>query len=173
MLFIYLKEREKERQGGAEGEGERNRLPTEQRTQCGTPSQDPEIMAWAEGRHLTFWATQAPLFYNYLDQCFHECRVISPWIKVLYSSRGIQIKLQQTRGFLRFIPLKILLPWLLALAHRPFLAVLLSSSLSTIVLLCCCNKSFQSVHSTLYVTPCFVSIALGVYSKWFVLAKGH
>ena len=26
----------------------------------GTQSQDPEIMTWAKGRHLTDWATQVP-----------------------------------------------------------------------------------------------------------------
>ena len=26
----------------------------------GAPSQDPEVMTWARGRHSTDWATQAP-----------------------------------------------------------------------------------------------------------------
>ena len=33
--------------------------PVDQVARYGAPSQDPEIMTWAEGRHLTDWATQA------------------------------------------------------------------------------------------------------------------
>ena len=44
--------------GEAAGRG-KSRLPTEQGAQCGTRFQDPKIMTWAEGRHLTDWAIQA------------------------------------------------------------------------------------------------------------------
>ena len=57
--FIYLRKSESVReceQWGMVGE----KLPTEQRAWCGTQSQNPGIMTWAEGRHLSDWATQAP-----------------------------------------------------------------------------------------------------------------
>ena len=39
-------------EGGGEVEGGRSRLPVEQ------GSQDPEIMTWAEGSCLTYWANE-------------------------------------------------------------------------------------------------------------------
>ena len=59
LKYFNLFEREQER-AQAEGRG-RSRLPTEQGTSCGAQSQDPRIMTWAKGRHLTGWVTQAPL----------------------------------------------------------------------------------------------------------------
>ena len=59
--FIYLFHRQRSQVGREAGrERGRSRLPAEQRARCGTRSQDPEIMTWAEGRGLTHWATQAP-----------------------------------------------------------------------------------------------------------------
>ena len=42
----------------------RNRLSTEQEARFRPQSQDPKIMAWAEGRGLMDWATQAPLIVS-------------------------------------------------------------------------------------------------------------
>ena len=42
--------------GSGRGRG-RSRLLVEQGAQCGARSQDPGIMTWDEGRHLTNWAT--------------------------------------------------------------------------------------------------------------------
>ena len=61
FLFIWQREREREREH-KQGEEEREKqAPFEQGVQCGAQSQDPEIMTWSEGRHLTDWATQVPL----------------------------------------------------------------------------------------------------------------
>ena len=47
---------------GGRGRGRgRSRLLAEQGALRGAPSQDPKIMTWAEGRHLTNWAIQVPL----------------------------------------------------------------------------------------------------------------
>ena len=46
----------------------KSRLPFEQGARCGAWSQNPEMMTWAKGRHLTAWNTQAPQnvsFYLY------------------------------------------------------------------------------------------------------------
>ena len=45
---------------GTEGERERSRHPAQQGAQCGTWSQDPQIMTWAKGSHSTNWTTQGP-----------------------------------------------------------------------------------------------------------------
>lgn len=55
--FMYLRERQRERQSMSMSRGKRrgrgrSRLPTAQGVWHGTPSQDPEIMSWAEGRRL-------------------------------------------------------------------------------------------------------------------------
>ena len=47
-----MRERERISRRKDRGRG-RSGLPTEQRAQLGAPSQDPVIMTWAEGRHLT------------------------------------------------------------------------------------------------------------------------
>ena len=65
ILSIYLKERESMHKHGM-GEGERQREKEKQTPHWAesltqVPSQDPEIMTWAEGRCLTNWATQMPL----------------------------------------------------------------------------------------------------------------
>ena len=59
-LFVYISQRARLQALGATSRG-RSRLPAEQGAGCGAPSQDPEIMIWAEGRCLTSWSTQAPL----------------------------------------------------------------------------------------------------------------
>ena len=65
--FICLFERQRSqvgREAGRERErGGGSRLPAEHRAWCGTRSQDPDIMTWAEGRGLTHWATQMPIHY--------------------------------------------------------------------------------------------------------------
>ena len=54
----------KHKQGEWQAEGEGSRLPLEQGARCRAWSQD--IMTWAEGRHLTNWATQMTLkFFNF------------------------------------------------------------------------------------------------------------
>jgi len=59
--FIYLFDRERAQVGRVVDRGRRrSRLPAEQGARCGARSQHPGIMTWAEGRHLTIWATQAP-----------------------------------------------------------------------------------------------------------------
>ena len=58
--FIYSWETGKERPWvGRRGRG-RSRLSMRQGAQCGAQTQDPVVMTWAEGRHLTDWATQPP-----------------------------------------------------------------------------------------------------------------
>ena len=42
------------------GGGGQRKKQTEQGVGGRAQSQDPGIMTWAEGRHLTYWATQAP-----------------------------------------------------------------------------------------------------------------
>ena len=59
-LFIWQREIPGDRGRQRQREREGSRLPAEQRAWCGTWSQDPEIMTWAEGSGLTHWATQAP-----------------------------------------------------------------------------------------------------------------
>ena len=61
FLRFYLTQRASEHKGGRIRRRGRSKLPAEQGAYCGAPSQDPGIMTWAEGRHLTDWATQAPL----------------------------------------------------------------------------------------------------------------
>ena len=62
-VSINLFDREREYKGayagGVAGRG-RGRFPIQQGAWRGAP-QDPEIMTWAKGRHLTNWATQASL----------------------------------------------------------------------------------------------------------------
>ena len=59
-LFIWERKRERKHElGGGNDRGRgRSRFLNEQ----GARSQDPGIMTWAEGRCLTDWSTQAPLF---------------------------------------------------------------------------------------------------------------
>ena len=58
---IYLFERESMSGGMGRNRGRgRSRCLAEQKAQCRAQFQDPRITAWARGRHLTDWATQAP-----------------------------------------------------------------------------------------------------------------
>ena len=66
--FIDLFEREGESKGREKGRG-RSRLPTEQGTRLGAPSQDPRIMTHAKGRRLTDWTTQAPQILSFQQGC--------------------------------------------------------------------------------------------------------
>ena len=59
----------------------RSRLLIEQRAWCGAPSQNPGIMTWAEGRRLTDWTTQAPLYLFFSIEIFL-------WIFILYVTSG-------------------------------------------------------------------------------------
>ena len=62
-LFIWDRVRERERAqavAGAEGEAG---SPLSREPDVGAASQGPEFMTWAEGRHLTDSATQAPWFF--------------------------------------------------------------------------------------------------------------
>ena len=56
---------------GRGGQKEKKQTPC---WECKALSQDPGIMIWAQGRHLTDWATQAPLpqifFKNNIVQSF-------------------------------------------------------------------------------------------------------
>ena len=64
FLRFYLSERGSKSTSRGKGRGrERSRLPPEQGAWSGAPSQDPGIMTWAEGRHLTDWATQEPQIF--------------------------------------------------------------------------------------------------------------
>ena len=50
--------------GGERGrEMGRSSLPGGQGAPCAAPSLDPAIMTWAQSRHFTCWATQAPPIY--------------------------------------------------------------------------------------------------------------
>ena len=66
ILFIYLRERESTSWGSGRRRG-RSKLFTEQRAWHRIPSQGPGIMTWTKGRHLTNWATQAPLWLILLN----------------------------------------------------------------------------------------------------------
>ena len=67
--FSYYLEGELERDSTREHRGRRRRrLITEQGTWCGTQSQDPKTMTWAEGRRLTSWATQTIPVDWFLDE---------------------------------------------------------------------------------------------------------
>lgn len=75
--FIYLFDREKSQVDGEAGrEREGSGLPAEQRARCGTRSQDPEIMTWAEGSGPTHWATQAPLICSSVGLFFPLCSFV-------------------------------------------------------------------------------------------------
>ena len=59
ILYIYW--RECESKNTCRGRGRRrSRFPIEQGAWWKAGSQDPEIMTWAKGRHLTNWAIQVP-----------------------------------------------------------------------------------------------------------------
>ena len=59
-FYLFICQREWAQADREVGRGRgRSRFPAEQRAQCGTRSQDPGIMTWAEGSCLTNWATQA------------------------------------------------------------------------------------------------------------------
>ena len=70
-LFICQREWAQADREAGRGRG-RSKLPAEQGARCGTRSQDPGIMTWAEGSRLTNWATQASrfsAFYHFLGGC--------------------------------------------------------------------------------------------------------
>ena len=62
-LFIWQKEQKSTNEGSSRGKG-RSRLPIEQAAWCRAWSQNPRIMTWAKGKHLTNRATQVSLFYD-------------------------------------------------------------------------------------------------------------
>ena len=67
FLRFYLFDRERKRTSRENSRRkERSRLSAKQGARCGAPSQDREIMAWAKGRCLTDWATQASLYFLFL-----------------------------------------------------------------------------------------------------------
>ena len=67
-LFIWRRKRESTWAGRNSHERGRSRLPAEQETWHGAPSQDAGIITWAGGRRLTDWTTQAPQV-----SCKHIC----------------------------------------------------------------------------------------------------
>jgi len=71
ILFIYSWETERERQ-------REKQAPKEQRARCGTRSQDPGIVTWAEGRRLTDWATQASHEPDLKDSFLLPCSTQAP-----------------------------------------------------------------------------------------------
>ena len=74
ILLVYLTEIDQARAGGvADRDRGRSRLPTEQGAWHQTQSQDPEIMSWAEDRHLTDWATPMSLQYPIVASAFSDC----------------------------------------------------------------------------------------------------
>ena len=73
ILFIYLRERVHEWEStGRESRGERgrSRLPLSRKPITGAQSQDHDMTG---GKHVTNWATQAPLLFNKLKKIFHHC----------------------------------------------------------------------------------------------------
>ena len=58
--FIYLFEKARAQVGARERGGEAD-SPISREPNTGLGSQDPGIMTWAEGRHLTNWATQVSM----------------------------------------------------------------------------------------------------------------
>jgi len=61
-----------------------SRLPTEQGAWCGTQSQGPGIMTWAEGRHSIDWATQVfwCIFIWHSQQPSDITNIIIPILKL-------------------------------------------------------------------------------------------
>ena len=130
--FIYLRMRvsESEREsestsrGSSRGRG-RSRRPPEQGPWRAAPSQDPEIMTWAEGRCFTDWATQglsSDPFYNW-NICpfrFHSFknerkedqknRVRKAWALNPGSFFKFQLKCRNSGKFLNFSESHIFLP---------------------------------------------------------------
>ena len=93
ILFIYLIGRGQERaQVGTEGKGETDSLLSKE-PRLRAPSQDPEIMTQARGRHLTNWATQVPQFSEF-SLCFIYSRLeVKNW--QLRNSNGHRYKSPQ------------------------------------------------------------------------------
>ena len=72
-FYLFIWERERTSLGGEGEVVQREKwLPAEQVAQCRTQSQDPGIMAWVEGRHLTDWATQAPKVNSVKAKSLHS-----------------------------------------------------------------------------------------------------
>ena len=60
---------------GKRGEREANSLPSREPDMELDP-QNPEIVTWAKGGHLTNWATQAPLSQSFLSIQFSGIKYI-------------------------------------------------------------------------------------------------
>ena len=65
--YLFERERTSRGEGQREKQWTARREPDDNRQQCGTPSQDPGIMTWAEGRCLTAEPPRHPFsFSSYL-----------------------------------------------------------------------------------------------------------
>ena len=91
--FIYLcvweRERGKESMCTSWGSGQRQReeqISHWARSLMQTWSQDPRIMTISEGRHLTDWTTQVPLYYVILDVYWVYIYVFKPGFLCLHTS---------------------------------------------------------------------------------------
>ena len=65
--YLFERERTSRGEGQREKQWTARREPDDNRQQCGTPSQDPGIMTWAEGRCFTDGAPQASLCTLYIN----------------------------------------------------------------------------------------------------------
>ena len=71
---------ERERKQACRGKGRgRGRLPMEQGAQWRAWSQDPEIMTWAEGRHLTDKPPRRPPHYTSFAFSWLFCMLVLPY----------------------------------------------------------------------------------------------
>ena len=76
--FIYLREKEQKQEEDRGREREADSLLSREPDAGLDPtwSQDPEIMTWAEGRHFTDWATQAPLQFQLLLKVYSKLKTM-------------------------------------------------------------------------------------------------
>ena len=83
--ILFIRERENMSRGSGRRRSRLNREPSEYGAWYGIWSQNPRVMTWAKGRHLTNWATQVPLS--------ESISWISLRIKHFFKSIGIKQKL--------------------------------------------------------------------------------
>ena len=62
--------------GGAERGGRGKQTLTQQGARCGAQPQDPGLMNWAEGRHLTDWVTKASLEDHFVTRFYNQVKKI-------------------------------------------------------------------------------------------------
>lgn len=101
---IYLR---KSVGGRSRGRGREagSRIPSEQRAGCRTLSRDPGVIIWAEGRHLTDWATQVPrnsLVFNTLMGLYRHHHFLT--LEHFYSAPNSPSKSHTCSSYFLFSP---------------------------------------------------------------------